>query len=312
MKKALVIPLLLLLNGCGDDSKVVSQPPAAQAESTTFRVKTDDVTINKLLPIIRKKLPGLDTYADQFRDIQVEQNYWLTITFQIPQDAKIPNEYLSQRNKCFIEINKEGTAIKVPKVACKSVAFDQKITDLDSDYWFYFNPDDLTYEPYDFATLTTDKRIDVANDYLKRLDDAVQTVEQKKNWNRYDFPNYSRWFGQLAREGALYGSEMFAPYLSCRMAGSIADLWWHNQIDSIQDLTSNDPNRVYPALQRIQRNYDDYQNYVVQCKRDIKSAPPKPKKTVTLPPTPDNKPPRPGCLAVFKPDNTTEWTCPAK
>lgn len=44
--------------------------------------------------------------------------------------------------------------------------------------------------------------------------------------------------------------------------------------------------------------------------KDIKTAQDKPEQTEILPSTLDNKPPRPGCLAVYKPDNTTEWRCP--
>ncbi|EBQ6502206.1 hypothetical protein FR037_07965 [Salmonella enterica] len=310
MRKMFLVLALSLLVGCDSGSDGVSDSPSTP--SVEFNVKTDDLTVNKLLPAIKNLLPGLNRYADQFENIHVEQNHWLTIVFHVPENANIPADYLSQGNNCFIEINKEGTAIKVPKRACKSVALDRVVQDLDSDYWFYFNADELTYMPYDFAKLNDKQRVDIGVVYLKKVWDIVQMVKQKTDWQPDDFPNYARLFRQLESEGKQFVMEgdMFPAYGSCRMAGANVQQWWSTQISSLKDLSSNDPQRAGSALKQIKRQYDSYHESAVSCAKEIRQAPPVQKKMEVLPPTSDNKPPRAGCLMIFTPDDKTSWSCP--
>lgn len=310
MRKMFLALALSLLFGCDSGADGVSNSPSTP--SIEFSVKTDNVIVNKLLPAIKNLLPGLNRYADQFDNIRVEQNYWLTIEFHVPENANIPKEYLSQRNNCFIEINKEGTAVKVPKRACKSVALDKVVQNLDSDYWFYLNADQLAYQPYDFTKLSDSARVDIGVAYLKKMWDTVQTVKQKTDWQPEDFPNFSRLFKQLEDEGKQFVAEgdMFPAYGSCKLAGANVQNWWSEQISSLKDLSSNDPQKVSSALKRIARQYDVYEESAVSCSKEIRQSPPVKKKMEVLPPTSDNKPPRAGCLMIFTPDDKTKWNCP--
>ncbi|HBV4911587.1 TPA: hypothetical protein ACWX8T_004853 [Serratia marcescens] len=133
--RKLFLPLVFVLSGCGDNADSTDTSSPAN-EQTVFSVKTDNSTINQLLPAIRARLPGLDKYATQFQKISVEQNYWLTIKFRVPDDAKIPNDYMTFGHNCFIEINKEGTAVKIPKTPCKALMLDQNADNVDSEQWF--------------------------------------------------------------------------------------------------------------------------------------------------------------------------------
>ncbi|WP_038907907.1 hypothetical protein [Dickeya oryzae] len=313
-KLKFAIPMVLILAGCGDEQENSTKTEQKKVPAPTFSITTDDPDINRLLPAIRQLLPGLDKYAEQFQEKAVERNRFLTIKFHIPDNATIPAEYAATGHNCFIEINKEGTAVKVPKSACKSVVLNRVVQGLDSDYWFYLYADQLTYKPYDFAKLNDKERIDIGVTYLKKVWDTVQEVQQKTDWQPDDFPNYGRLFRQLENEGKQFVIEgdMFPAYGSCMMTGAYAQSWWSEQVGSLKDLSSNEPQKISAAVKQIKRQYDLYYESAVSCSKGIRQAPPKPKRTVTLPPTPDNKPPRPGCLAVFKPDDTTEWTCPAK
>jgi len=310
MRKVFLAFALSLLLGCDGGQDGASGSP--MPEPVEFNVQTDDVTVNKLLPAIKNLLPGLNRYAEQFENIHIEQNYWLTIVFHIPENANIPTEYLSQGNNCFIEINKEGTAIKVPKRACKSVALNRVVQDLDSDYWFYLNADHLTYAPYDFTKLNDRERIDIGVAYLKKVWDTVQMIKQKTDWQPDDFPNYGRLFRQLEDEGKQFVTkdDMFQAYGSCGMVGANAQSWWSEQISSLKDLSSNNPQKVGSALKQITRQYDSYNESAVSCAKEIRQAPPAERKMEVLPPTQDNKPPRAGCLMVFTPDDKTSWSCP--
>lgn len=131
MNRSLLLLLVAALVGCGEPT---DKPEENQQQK--FTVSTDNETVNKLLPSIRTALPGLDKYAIQFRDVSVEQNYWLTIKFHVPDDAKIPNDYMTFGHNCFIEINKEGTAVKIPKAPCKALMLDQNADNVDSEQWF--------------------------------------------------------------------------------------------------------------------------------------------------------------------------------
>lgn len=133
--RKLFLPLILVLSGCGDNADSIDIASPAN-EQTVFSVNTDNSIINQLLPAIRARLPGLDKYANQFQNISVEQNYWLTIKFHVPDDAKIPNDYMTFGHNCFIEINKEGTAVKIPKTPCKALMLDQNADNVDSEQWF--------------------------------------------------------------------------------------------------------------------------------------------------------------------------------
>lgn len=310
MRKVFLVFTLSLLYGCDGGSDAVLDSPAA--ESTEFNVQTDNPTVNKLLPAIKDLLPGLNRYADQFQNIHVEQNHWLTIAFHIPENTNIPTEYLSQGNNCFIEIDKDASAIKVPKRACKSLALDRVVQNSDSDYWFYLNASQLAYTPYDFTKLSDKERVDIGVSYLKKVWDTVQLVKQKTNWQPDDFPNYSRLFKQLEAEGKQFVTEgdMFPPYGSCRMVGINAYNWWSEQISSLKDLSSNDPQKIGSALKQIAHKYASYNKSAVSCAKEIRQAPPKVKEMEVLPPTPNNTPPRAGCLMIFSPDNKTKWNCP--
>ncbi|WP_315850831.1 hypothetical protein [Yersinia intermedia] len=131
----LFIPLIFILSGCGDNADPADASASAK-EQAVFSVETDNSTINQLLPAIRARLPGLDKYASQFQKSSVEQNYWLTIKFHVPDDAQIPSDYMTFGHNCFIEINKEGTAVKIPKTPCKALMLDQNADNIDSEQWF--------------------------------------------------------------------------------------------------------------------------------------------------------------------------------
>lgn len=127
--RKLLLSLVLILSACNDNSDAPKQ--------MIFSVNTDNVTVTKLLPVIRKSFPGLDKYSDQFQKISVEQNnQYTTIKFHIPDNAVIPVEYRATGHNCFIEINKEGSAVKIPKTPCKAVMLDHNADTIDSEQWF--------------------------------------------------------------------------------------------------------------------------------------------------------------------------------
>ncbi|KLU14275.1 MULTISPECIES: hypothetical protein [Xenorhabdus] len=307
----LLIPTIFLLAGCGDATENSVQIEPEKAPIPVFSITTDNATINQLLPAIRHLLPGLDKYSEQFQNKVIEQNRFLTIKFRIPDNAQIPVEYMASGHNCFIEINDDQTGIKIPKSACQATLFDQKNVLPDSDYWVYFYPDDLAYKPYDFSLMPDTERIDTVKNYLDKMAKTIESVQQKNNWIAYDYPNYGRQFRQIEYEGKRFLSQdVIQPYDSCQMAGSNAQIWWSEQVNSIKQLTSDDSKKIDIALKKIEDIYDAYQKNAADCLKDIKSAPLKSEPREILPPTPDNKPPRAGCLMVFKPEDTTEWSCP--
>lgn len=131
MKRALlVLPLVIsvfFLTACSAEKQ------------TIFTVNTDNKTINTLLPKIREIFPGLDRYASQFQDIQVQSNYYLTIKFRVPDGANIPKadeRVMASGNNCFIEINREGTAVKIGKTGCRLLALDRATPEYTNEHWF--------------------------------------------------------------------------------------------------------------------------------------------------------------------------------
>lgn len=107
-----VAPLALL--GCG-----------AESASSVFTVTSNDPLVSKALPAIRQACPGLDTYASQFKQIRIENNYRTAVVFDIPEAARIPDAYKASGHTCFIEIAPDGSGIFVEKMACKSVCLDR-------------------------------------------------------------------------------------------------------------------------------------------------------------------------------------------
>ncbi|CAM3725674.1 hypothetical protein [Xenorhabdus thuongxuanensis] len=307
----LLIPTIFLLAGCGDVAENSAQIEPEKSPSPAFSITTDNATINQLLPAISHLLPGLDKYSEQFQDKAIELNRFLTIKFRIPDNAQIPIEYMASGHNCFIEINDDQTGIKIPKSACQALLFDQQNVLPDSDYWVYFYPDDLTYKPYDFSIMPDAERIDTAKNYLDKITKTIDSFQQKNNWVVYDFLNYGRQFRQIEHEGKRFLSQdVIQPYSACQMSGFNAQNWWVEKINLVKVLSSNDPQKTNFALRKIEGAYSEYQKSATECLKEIQSAPAKPESREILPPTPDNKPPRAGCLMVFKPDDTTEWSCP--
>ena len=116
MKKGLLILVVALQAGCGDEG-----PKAV----TTFAVDTQDELVTKVLPATRLACPGLNKYASEFDSVRVEQQYRTAIVFHIPESSSIPASYKAGGHNCFIEIEKDASAILVEKAACKSVCLDQ-------------------------------------------------------------------------------------------------------------------------------------------------------------------------------------------
>ncbi|WP_052760868.1 MULTISPECIES: hypothetical protein [Photorhabdus] len=125
----LLIPTIFLLAGCGDETENSVQIESEKAPAPVFSIATDDPAINQLLPTIRKMCPGLDKYADQFTDITVYENSYLsrtTIKFHIDENTKLPNDYIADGNNCFLDIEDNETVLSISKSACQSVCLDQQ------------------------------------------------------------------------------------------------------------------------------------------------------------------------------------------
>lgn len=187
---------LHLLVGCDKSDKENTPVNATVTNASVFTVNTDNTLVQKTLPTIRQLCPGLDKYAGEFSDINVDDGYYFrtTLKFHIDENAKIPNEYAAQGNNCFIDINDDST-VTIHKSACQSVCLDHESSH-----------DELMFN-------------------LPKTTDTSSTNKSVTNISNTTHDNI--------KEG------------------------WE-----------------------------------------------------ILPPTPDNKPPRAGCLMVFKPDDTTEWSCP--
>lgn len=120
MKKRTLALVAALLAGCGEEQaqQAVSAPPL-------FTVDTQDELVLKSLPAIRQACPGLNKYAADFENARVEQQYRTSIVFHIPERSSIPDSYKAAGHNCFIEIEGDGSAILIEKLACKSVCLDQ-------------------------------------------------------------------------------------------------------------------------------------------------------------------------------------------
>lgn len=108
------------LAGCGEAEQ--QQTTAALA---LFTVDTQDELVLKTLPATRLACPGLNRYADRFEKVRVEPQYRTAIAFHIPEQSGIPDAYKAGGHNCFIEIESDGSAVLIEKMACKSVCLDQ-------------------------------------------------------------------------------------------------------------------------------------------------------------------------------------------
>jgi len=106
---------LLGLSGCGKESSVPS----------VFAVSSDDQVVIKSLPGVRQVCPGLDKYAQTFRNIRVEDHFRTSIIFDVPETARIPDAYKAGGHTCYVEIDSAGKSIFIEKLACKSICLDQ-------------------------------------------------------------------------------------------------------------------------------------------------------------------------------------------
>lgn len=116
MKKGCLVLAVALLTGCGEE---------APKGPVQFSVDTKDELVLKVLPATRLACPGLSRYSHDFQDVRVEQQYRTAIVFHVPDHSSIPDTYKAGGHNCFIEIEGDGSAILIEKLACKSVCLDQ-------------------------------------------------------------------------------------------------------------------------------------------------------------------------------------------
>ncbi|MDH1007404.1 hypothetical protein N5J43_00725 [Pseudomonas nicosulfuronedens] len=116
MRKGVLALTLGVLAACGGEE------PKQPAE---FSVSTQDELVLTSLPSIRQACPGLDKYAGSFQNARVEPQFRTAIVFDINERNAIPAPYKAGGHSCFIEIEKDGSAILVEKLACKSVCLDR-------------------------------------------------------------------------------------------------------------------------------------------------------------------------------------------
>jgi hypothetical protein len=116
MWKGILAAALGMLTACGGD---------APKQPTVFNVPTKDELVLASIPAIRQACPGLDKYAGSFQGTRVEDQFRTTIVFDVSERNTIPEPYKATGHSCFIEIEKDGSAILIEKKACKSVCLDQ-------------------------------------------------------------------------------------------------------------------------------------------------------------------------------------------
>ena len=282
--------------------------PEAKQVVDGFAVKTDKPLVNEMLPYIKEVCPGLDKYAPQFTDIHIEENRLTTIAFHIPDNAKIPHSYVAQGHNCFIEIEADGTSIVVPKEACQSVCMDTVHDPL----WrgrndrFYLSDDAVVTVSKRTSASTNKGKIEQASAYIAELDREIDSVLKLKA-DEINLNLISNKFRTLKVKGEVFRQELpFVELGHCYSMGVAANFWWQANVDA-----SLSPGEESAAV--IRRASSSYFDEKKKCQLQIKElANPKKKKAeVILPPTADDKPPRPGCMAIYGPEETT-WSCPAK
>lgn len=116
MKKQAFLAAALLLTGCGDESA---------KKEVIFKVATQDALVLQTMPAIRHACPGLDRYAADFQAVRVEEQFRTTIAFDVPERNGVPEHYKASGHSCFVEIEKDGSAIFIEKKACKSLCLDR-------------------------------------------------------------------------------------------------------------------------------------------------------------------------------------------
>jgi len=97
----------------------------APKQPAVFSVSTKDELVLTSLPSIRQACPGLDKYAGSFQNARVEEQFRTSIVFDINERNTIPESYKAGGHSCFVEIEKDGSAILIEKKACKSVCLDR-------------------------------------------------------------------------------------------------------------------------------------------------------------------------------------------
>ncbi len=116
MWKGVLAVAFSALAACGGD---------APKQTTVFSVPTKDELVLASLPSIRQACPGLDKYSGSFQGNRVEKLFRTTIVFDINERNSIPEPYKASGHSCYVEIEKDGSAILIEKKACKSVCLDQ-------------------------------------------------------------------------------------------------------------------------------------------------------------------------------------------
>ncbi|HCN46572.1 MAG TPA: hypothetical protein DIT18_13710 [Pseudomonas sp.] len=124
--RKLLLPVVIALSGCG-----ATPPPV-------FQIKTDNATVNRMLPALRAALPGLDKYGAYFENVKVEEGDYLDITFRIPYDTPVPPAYGPFMDHCTIRFSEDLKAVAITKHNCKSVVFDRVVHHKEYENWQFF------------------------------------------------------------------------------------------------------------------------------------------------------------------------------
>lgn len=112
---------IALLAGCGDKAPLDLKLP----DGTTPDIQK---LLTQAWPKIKENCPGLDRFADALKFKGIEDNYAVSVVYQIPESGtSIPDHYMAGGHTCYFDVSQDGKKLTVAKEGCKAVCLGRAI-----------------------------------------------------------------------------------------------------------------------------------------------------------------------------------------